>query len=80
MKRRMMLKVPINEKVLYELIESKTSIRKLGPAIGCNEKTIRRGLKDKALSLSLVILLGRELQVDPEEFADFNAFYESLKT
>lgn len=78
MSRKRMCKVPINSKVLYALIESKTSIRKIGPAVGCNEKTIRRGLKDEELSLSIVILLGRELGVDPEVFSDFDVFYEKL--
>lgn len=78
MARKKTNKVQINSKVLYALIESKTSIRKIGPTIGCNEKTIRRGLNDKEMSLSLVILLGRELHVDPAVFADLDTFYERL--
>ena len=79
MSRMKMCKVPINSKVLYALIESKTSIRKLGPTVGCNEKTIRRGLKDGELSYDIVILLGRELGVDPDVFADLDTFYKNLR-
>lgn len=73
------IKVPINGEVLYALVKSKTSIRKLGPTIGYSEKTIRRGLEDKEMSIALVFLLGKELGVDPKEFADFDTYNELLK-
>lgn len=71
-------KVPINSEVLYALIKSKTSIRKLGPATGFNEKTIRRGLKEGKMSAFLVIMLSIMLDVDPRTIGDFNAYGETL--
>lgn len=72
-------KVPINSEVLYALIKSKTSIRKLGPAIGFNEKTIRRGLKEGEMSAWLVMMLAVELDVDPRTIGDFEAYGEKLR-
>lgn len=74
------VKVPINREVLYSKIKEKTSIRQIGPTIGYNEKTIRRGLIDGELSIEVVILLGLELRVDPNIFADFNEYKKRLKS
>ena len=71
-------KVPINSEVLYALIKSKTSIRKLGPATGFNEKTIRRGLKEGKMSVLLVIMLSIMLEVDPRTIGNFNTYGEML--
>lgn len=72
------IKVPINSKLLYAVIESKTSIRKLGPMIRCNEKTIRRGLKEREISFELVEKLSRVLEVDATLFADLETFWKKL--
>lgn len=71
-------KVPIDSEALYALIKSKTSIRKLGPATGFNEKTIRRGLKEGRMSAWLVMMLGIELGVDPRTIGNFEAYGEKL--
>ena len=73
------IKVPINKDVLYSEIKRKTSISKIGPAIGYSEKTIRRGLVDGYLSIEIVALLGLELNIDPKVFADFDTYFKLVK-
>ena len=75
-----LVKVSIDDNVLRELIRTKTSIRKLGPMIGHNEKTIRRGLKEKEMSLELVALLAAVLEVDARTFADLKSYWEVIKS
>ena len=71
-------KVRINKEGLYELIGQKTSIRKLGPMIDYNEKTIRRGLDDCMMSIELVFAISSFLCIDPNSFAYLDSYYEGL--
>lgn len=76
-----LVKVSIYDDILRELIRiKKTSIRKLGPMIGHNEKTIRRGLKEKEMSLELVALLAAVLEVDARIFADLPSYWKVIKS
>lgn len=72
------IKVPVNSQRLYSLIKERTSIRKLGPAIGYDEKTIRTGLKDGRMAIELVYMISAYLNVNPRCFADFDEYMELL--
>lgn len=72
------MKVPIHDEILRKLIKTKSSIRKLGPMIGHNEKTIRRGLNEKEMSLELVALLAAALKVDARTFADLSSYWDTI--
>lgn len=56
--------VNINSEMLYNAIQAKTSIRKLGPEIGYSEKTIRRALKEGVISVNLAISLSQYLGIN----------------
>lgn len=56
--------VNINSGMLYNAIQAKTSIRKLGPEIGYSEKTIRRALKEGVISVNLAIRLSQYLGIN----------------
>lgn len=72
-------KVTINSEKLRKLIKTKrVTIEYLGPAVGYNEKTISRGLKDGQMSASLVMLIALVLRVDPNEFAYWKEYCESF--
>lgn len=63
-------KVHIDSDCFYAALKLRgSSIRKLGAVdggIGCDEKTIRRGLKDKQVSRDIMERIARGLNVDPD--------------
>lgn len=78
MANRTKVKCPINNAELTSLIKETTSIRKLALTIGYSDKTIRRGLQNKEMSIELVMLLGKVLEVNPALFADFDEYSNRL--
>jgi hypothetical protein len=67
-----------SDKLRKAIKDKKTSIRKLGPAIGYSDKTISRGLKDGMISLELAVVIGRHLQVNITDFAVLSTDEEKL--
>lgn len=71
-------KLIINVEKLREEIKKKTSIRKLGPAIGYASKTIARGLKDGLISVELAVAIARHLEINITDFALLSTDEEKL--
>ena len=74
-------KVPIDRVCFDAALELRgLSIRKLGAVeggIGCDEKTIRRGLKDKQVTLDVMDRIARGLDVDPDYLS--GKYHESAR-
>ncbi len=67
-----------SDKLRKAIKDKKTSIRKLGPAIGYSDKTIGRGLKDGLISLELAVTIVRYLQINITDFAVLSTDEEKL--
>lgn len=64
-------KVPIDRDLFMDAINARNiSIRRLGPLIGYNERTIRRHLKDGYMTTRIILDICRILDIRPTWIID----------